>query len=639
MSNSLKVLVATDNHLGVHKRCPVRVEDSFATMEEIFQIGEDAGVDMVLLGGDLFHDSKPSRRTMVRALEMFKRRCLGQNPVRIQVDNYENVNFEDENMSVHLPAFIIHGNHDDPTRDGNLTSLSSVDVLKTAGLVNYFGKIADFSNARVKPVLIRKGDVKLALYGIGWMRDERLNAMFEKGEVVFERPDESEGSWFNVFTVHQNADSGRGAKNCFRESHIPEFINITVWGHEHECLVDLREARNTFGDSCTTTYISQLGSSVATSLIEGEAVDKHVAILELRADGGGNQQYRWTKKRLTSVRPFAYEEIVLSDVDGLNDLDEGLPEAEKRDIVFKLLSERVSNIIEATKSAGEHDGRYCEHLKNADGDVMPIVRLRVEHTGFPTLNKQHFGQQFIQKVANPGEILRFFKRKQKVSSKRSGTGAGQGGTDLFEAAASVDDRASSHAKITTFVAANLNAGEKKLRVLDEKKMERAIEAFVNKEETQAIIKSVMDQLSSVRGVLESSSREGLSEDKIAEVLKSNEAREEAGKENEAQMRKRAAPRSTKQPKRKRMTKKKADIVNISDDDDDDDDDWKHSADPSSVYVQDSAEDEDEDEEVRVPSVRRSPRRKAQKRAASSTATSRSTSKARSRYGAPKRSRR
>ena len=46
-------------------------------------------------------------------------------------------NFDDPNLNVGLPVFTIHGNHDDPT---GADSLSAVDILSTAGLVNYFGK-------------------------------------------------------------------------------------------------------------------------------------------------------------------------------------------------------------------------------------------------------------------------------------------------------------------------------------------------------------------------------------------------------------------------------------------------------------------------------------------------------------------
>ena len=48
------------------------------------------------------------------------------------------VNFEDPNLNVGLPVFTIHGNHDDPSGEGNL---SSVDVLSSSGLVNYWGKV------------------------------------------------------------------------------------------------------------------------------------------------------------------------------------------------------------------------------------------------------------------------------------------------------------------------------------------------------------------------------------------------------------------------------------------------------------------------------------------------------------------
>jgi hypothetical protein len=38
------------------------------------------------------------------------------------------------------------------------------------------------------PFLVKKGSVKLAVYGIGHMKEERLNLAFENGNIVFERP-------------------------------------------------------------------------------------------------------------------------------------------------------------------------------------------------------------------------------------------------------------------------------------------------------------------------------------------------------------------------------------------------------------------------------------------------------------------
>ena len=43
---------------------PVRCDDSFASFEEVLRNAKMKKVDFVLLAGDLFHDNKPSRRTL-----------------------------------------------------------------------------------------------------------------------------------------------------------------------------------------------------------------------------------------------------------------------------------------------------------------------------------------------------------------------------------------------------------------------------------------------------------------------------------------------------------------------------------------------------------------------------------------------
>ena len=40
---------------------------------------------MVLLGGDLFHDNKPSRATLFRTMGILKKYVFGDNPVRFKV--------------------------------------------------------------------------------------------------------------------------------------------------------------------------------------------------------------------------------------------------------------------------------------------------------------------------------------------------------------------------------------------------------------------------------------------------------------------------------------------------------------------------------------------------------------------------
>ena len=63
-ASTLKVLLSTDNHLGYLERDPIRGRDSFAAFEEVLSLARRHKVDMVLLSGDLFHENKPSRKTM-----------------------------------------------------------------------------------------------------------------------------------------------------------------------------------------------------------------------------------------------------------------------------------------------------------------------------------------------------------------------------------------------------------------------------------------------------------------------------------------------------------------------------------------------------------------------------------------------
>ena len=142
--------------------------------------------------------------------------------------------------------------------------------------MNYFGKHvltgSGTGKIKIKPVLMRKGNTKLALYGLGYIRDARLHQMFSlKGNVEWARPEDKPGfsskSWFNTMLIHQNRVH-HSPKNAISERYLPSWLDLVVWGHEHECLVEPTE----YGDF----MVSQLGSSVVTSLIEGEAKQKQV---------------------------------------------------------------------------------------------------------------------------------------------------------------------------------------------------------------------------------------------------------------------------------------------------------------------------------------------------------------------------
>jgi len=50
-------------------------------------------VDFVLLGGDLFHENKPSRKALNSCIAMLRKHCMGDRPVNFQILSDQAVNF------------------------------------------------------------------------------------------------------------------------------------------------------------------------------------------------------------------------------------------------------------------------------------------------------------------------------------------------------------------------------------------------------------------------------------------------------------------------------------------------------------------------------------------------------------------
>lgn len=80
--------------------------------------------------------------------------------------------------------------------------------------------------------------------------------------------------------------SSRFVRLSTRCRHFPEFLDLVVWGHEHECRADPEAITSAAGASkfdARPRFIVQPGSSVATALSEGESKKKHAVLLEVRA--------------------------------------------------------------------------------------------------------------------------------------------------------------------------------------------------------------------------------------------------------------------------------------------------------------------------------------------------------------------
>jgi len=479
--NIFKILISTDNHLGYKEKDPEIGNDSFTAFEEVFKIAKELDVDFVLLGGDLFHENKPTRQARLKCINILRKYCLGDRPVSVQFlsdasENFRNlennwVNYEDPNINISIPVFSIHGNHDDPSDFGQFCAL---DELSAVGLVNYFGRSTDLKNIQISPILLGKGTTKLAIYGLSHIKDERLFRLYREKKVTMLRPREDTDSWFNIMVVHQNRTK-HGPTCYLPEQFIEEFIDLVVWGHEHESLVQAETVQK----NNQQVYITQPGSSVATSLCEGESVEKHIALLEVRGT-----DFKIKPIKLETVRPLIHEDLILADVNikaGAKDLAE---------TVETYVEEKVNQLIEQSQLLLTGNPRQ---------PVMPLIRLRVEYSEeAQVFNKVRFGQMFRGKVANPETIILFRKKKENI--KKEGVGMDH---DVLDGLVQGIDLSETRAELLVekyFM--EEGDAKQKLSLLTEKGLGAAVNAFIEKDSKDAISVIVNHQIDRLERHLE-----------------------------------------------------------------------------------------------------------------------------------------
>ena len=251
--------------------------------------------------------------------------------------------------------------------------------------------------------------------------------------------------------------------------------------------------------------VVQPGSTVATALVAGEAKPKHVALLSVCGES-----WKLEALPLTSVRPFVMREVVLEDHQHEVDMH-----TEEQLMLF--LREQVDSMLVEVKEPTMFRHKTCRppiatHVSKRQSELhqvsathpppsgssgshdhFPLVRLRVDYSGFTTCNPQRFGQYFVDRVANPGEILCFHRRtrQRQQGSRRSAAASGEGLEDLLEP----PEVENPSTLIQDLVGDFLSGGKDQMRLLHTETLHEAIfTEFVGKESKGAILNSVRASL-------------------------------------------------------------------------------------------------------------------------------------------------
>lgn len=411
--DTFRILLTTDNHVGYMENDQIRGDDSWRTFAEILDIAREQDVDMIVQGGDLFHVNAPSKKSYYHVMRTLREHCWCDKPIEYKLvsdpsDAMATKHFMypaeyDSNVNVGMPLYAISGNHDDATGE---ELLSPLDVLSVAGLLNHYGRVIDNEQITVCPLLFNKGETNLALYGLHSVREERLMKTMASGNLEFLEPDTSADpgiQWFNLMCIHQNHVHRPGVK-VVEETCLPSFLDFVLWGHEHDCHPSA--VRN----DITGAYILQAGSSIATSLSEGETLDKNVFVLSVKG-----KDFSLQPIRLKSVRPFVMKDVVLSQT-GLSATSSNKKE------VLNFLIMQVELMIGKANEIWKHNNRklFEDGLMGESDAPLPLIRLRVEYSGgYEVENPRFFSNRFVGKVANINDVVLYYKKRRHGNNVRS----------------------------------------------------------------------------------------------------------------------------------------------------------------------------------------------------------------------------
>jgi double-strand break repair protein MRE11 len=225
-----------------------------------------------------------------------------------------------------------------------------------------------------------------------------------------------------------------------------------------------------------------------------------MGLLEIR-----NKQFRLHTTRFTQNRIFIYEDISLSAIESLQPHDPKIEEKIHKvlvDKVEKMLTEakqvHTTQLTTTTDDDGQVETAPLYRIRSPD---QYLIRLRVEHSGYPSLNQNRFGANFVGRIANPSEMLLFSKKKKEyqpraVEGKSHRERKQQQDVDDGE-----EDEGIHKIKIDDLVCESLRNSKRPLSLLVEASLTQALDEFILKKDSGSIPDLVEETLNNTRKVL------------------------------------------------------------------------------------------------------------------------------------------
>lgn len=210
----MRLGIFSDTHLGFAEK-EERSDDSFLALDQAIGICGAAGVDLIVLSGDVFDTTVPSHTVLFRAVNSFARAKEFKSGVKLKLEKNSS---SGELKFSGIPILAIHGNHEYLGKEQR----TALDVLSASGLIIYFhaGKI-----------VAQKGEECTCIFGLGAVPEKVAL------DVLRQWNPQAQSGACNILLTHQGFKEFMPIEDDMVASlslgDLPKGFDLVVNGHLH----------------------------------------------------------------------------------------------------------------------------------------------------------------------------------------------------------------------------------------------------------------------------------------------------------------------------------------------------------------------------------------------------------------------
>jgi double-strand break repair protein MRE11 len=347
-------------------------KDPFKNLNEIFSITKKQNCDFMIILGDLFNKPNPSNTACATALSYFKKGVLGKSKTHNFSLKGSKVNYLNSGLkNIELPIFAIHGEKDSPSIE---SVISPLEILGQSNYINYVGKVRKSEKGPiiVKPIIVKKGPTKLALYFLSYMKEVSLSKYLAQKMIQFSHPGE-EGC-MKVLVISQKRNNGSLTKTFptldIHLGQIPSFFDFVIWGDD-----SVKE--NTVEQSEFGFSVAKVGPVSLCSLRRKELRERMISVVEFYG-----KKISFENHKMRNMRPYIYMRLTADFIDINNNQDDSL---------------RSEKLIE--KDVIQRLGNYYQQEQDL---VKPIMRVLIQNKSKKYLRLRPIEDRLKGLIANDG---------------------------------------------------------------------------------------------------------------------------------------------------------------------------------------------------------------------------------------------